>query len=163
MPHLFAIRNEHSNVNSRRMAKVGRQVQLFSYKYITSTRTNLCLIPCTETLSLKTGSMISFNLWGSWIVVSRESFCNNIFIHIFCIQFVPDQFRYLSLGLFGQIGLPGPWAPSPGHCIARNISPSLSQTPQLLLHQSGQEKIIPASSKLTWSQKASRRIIAAND
>ena len=32
-------------------------------------------MPWTDTLSLKTGSIISFNLCGSWIVVSRESFC----------------------------------------------------------------------------------------
>ena len=79
---------------------------------------NLCLIPCTETLSLNTGSMISVNLCGSWIVVSRESFWKT--------QGWKTSSNQAERNIAWRCceGLPAPWAPWPARCIARSISPS---------------------------------------
>ena len=79
---------------------------------------HLCLIPCTETLSLNTGSMISVNLCGSWIVVSRESFWKT--------QGWKTSSNQAERNIAWRCceGLPAPWAPWPAHCIARSISPS---------------------------------------
>ena len=61
------VRNHKTNTADANLCLILYTVFVFVFVH-------LCLIPCTETLSLNTGSMISVNLCGSWIVVSRESF-----------------------------------------------------------------------------------------